>query len=149
MEQLVRVKQTYDDGTALVVRVRESACSGDCHKCSGCGAQKQVVLLRAVNAINAEVGELVNVRSESGPLLAGAAVIYMLPIVLFFLGYLIGELLWQQGALVGGITFAIGIAGAVLYDRLVAQKQKMVYTITGYPTNDVLQMQIKGDNDLD
>ena len=149
MEQLVRVKQTYDDGTALVVRVRESACSGDCHKCSGCGAQKQVVLLRAVNAINAEAGELVNVRSESGPLLAGAAVIYMLPIVLFFLGYLIGELLWQQGALVGGITFAIGIAGAVLYDRLVAQKQKMVYTITGYPTNDVLQMQIKGDNDLD
>ena len=149
MEQLVRVKQTYDDGTALVIRVRESACSGDCHKCSGCGAQKQVVLLRAVNAINAEVGELVNVRSESGPLLAGAAVIYMLPIVLFFLGYLIGELLWQQGALVGGITFAIGIAGAVLYDRFVAQKQKMVYTITGYPTNDVLQMQIKGDNDLD
>lgn len=149
MEQLVRVKQTYDDGTALVVRVRESACSGDCHKCSGCGAQKQVVLLRAVNAINAEAGELVNVRSESGPLLAGAAVIYMLPIVLFFLGYLIGELLWQQGALVGGIAFAIGIAGAVLYDRLVAQKQKMVYTITGYPTNDVLQMQIKGDNDLD
>ena len=149
MEQLVRVKQTYDDGTALVIRVRESACSGDCHKCSGCGAQKQVVLLRAVNAINAEAGELVKVRSESGPLLAGAAVIYMLPIVLFFLGYLIGELLWQQGALIGGITFAIGIAGAVLYDRLVAQKQKMVYTITGYPTNDVLQMQIKGDNDLD
>jgi sigma-E factor negative regulatory protein RseC len=149
MEQLVRVKQTYDDGTALVIRVRESACSGDCHKCSGCGAQKQVVLLRAVNAINAEAGELVKVRSESGPLLAGAAVIYMLPIVLFFLGYMIGQLLWQQGALAGGVAFAIGIAGAVLYDRLVAQKQKMVYTITGYPTNDVLQMQIKGDNDLD
>ncbi|MBE6986867.1 MAG: hypothetical protein E7433_05540 [Ruminococcaceae bacterium] len=149
MEQLVRVKQTYDDGTALVIRVRESACSGDCHKCSGCGAQKQVVLLRAVNAIGAGVGELVTVRSESGPLLAGAAMVYMLPVVLFFLGYTIGELLWQQGALAGCLAFVAGIAGAVLYDRLVAQKQKMVYTITGYPTNDVLQMQIKGDNDLD
>ena len=26
MEQLVRVKETYDDGTALVFRIRESAC---------------------------------------------------------------------------------------------------------------------------
>ena len=41
MEQLVRVKETYDDGTALVFRIRESACSGDCHKCSGCGAAKE------------------------------------------------------------------------------------------------------------
>ena len=38
MEQLVRVKETFDDGTATVIHVRESACSGDCHKCSGCGA---------------------------------------------------------------------------------------------------------------
>ena len=28
MEQLVRVKKTFDDGTALVIHVRESACSG-------------------------------------------------------------------------------------------------------------------------
>ena len=40
MEQLVRVKETFDDGTATVIHVRESACSGDCHKCSGCGAAK-------------------------------------------------------------------------------------------------------------
>ena len=43
MEQLVRVKETYDDGTALVFRIRESACSGDCHKCSGCGAAKDTI----------------------------------------------------------------------------------------------------------
>ena len=39
MEQLVRVKETFDDGTAMVIHVRESACSGDCHKCPGCGAE--------------------------------------------------------------------------------------------------------------
>ena len=43
MEQLVRVKEVYDDGTALVFRIRESACSGDCHKCSGCGAADRMV----------------------------------------------------------------------------------------------------------
>ena len=32
MEQLVRVKEAFDDGTATVIHVRESACSGDCHK---------------------------------------------------------------------------------------------------------------------
>ena len=51
MEQLVRVKETYDDGTALVFRIRESACSGDCHKCSGCGAAKETVTFTAKNPI--------------------------------------------------------------------------------------------------
>jgi len=31
MEQLVRVKETFENGTANVLLVRESACSGDCH----------------------------------------------------------------------------------------------------------------------
>ena len=149
MEQLVRVKQIYDDGTALVSRARQSACSGDCHKCSGCGAVTQPVLLRAVNPIGAKPGELVTISSESGPVLAGAAVLYLMPLGLFFAGYLAGALLWQQGALTGCAAFAAGIAGAVLYDRLVARKQKTVYTITGYPSQSVLESQIKGDNDLD
>ena len=53
MEQLVRVKEIYPDGTAQVLHIRESACSGDCHQCSGCGAVKQTMLLTAVNAIHA------------------------------------------------------------------------------------------------
>ena len=47
MEQTVRVKETYEDGTALVIHVRQSACSGDCHKCSGCGAASEMILLKA------------------------------------------------------------------------------------------------------
>ena len=90
MEQLVRVKETCEDGTARVIRVRESACSGDCHKCSGCGAVRQTMLLRAVNAIGAKPGELVTVSSRSGPVLAGAAVLYLMPLALFFAGYLAG-----------------------------------------------------------
>ena len=40
MEQIVRVRRLLENGNAEVVHVRESACSGDCHKCSGCGAAK-------------------------------------------------------------------------------------------------------------
>ena len=61
MEQLVRVRQTHKDGTATVIHVRESACSGDCHKCSGCGAAKEAVIFTADNPIGARPGDLVKV----------------------------------------------------------------------------------------
>ena len=132
MEQLVRVTRTNDDGTAQVIHIRQSACSGDCHKCSGCGAVQQKLLLDARNPIGAQPGAMVTIRAESGPVLAAAAVLYMLPLLLFFLGYLAGQLLWQQGVLVGGCAFVAGIILAVVYDRCVIKKQKTVYTITGF-----------------
>lgn len=133
MEQLVRVLKTNEDGTAQVIHVRESACSGDCHKCSGCGAVQQSVIITAQNLIDAKNGELVTVRAESGPVLLAAAVLYMLPVALFFLGYLAGHMLWDQGGIIGCLTFGLGIAGAVLYDRRVVKKKDTVYTIIGYP----------------
>ena len=132
MEQLVRIVRNDPDGTAQVLLVRESACSGDCHKCSGCGAAKQTMMITAQNPIGAPVGSVVTIQSESAPVLKAAAVLYMLPLVLFFPGYILGAELWQLGGLVGGLAFALGIAGAVLYDRLVMKKKQTVYTITGY-----------------
>ncbi len=148
MEQLVRVRKVNADGTAQVIHTRLSACSGDCHKCSGCGAVGQTMLLTARNPIGAKAGELVVIQSKSGPVLAAAAILYMVPIVLFFLGYLLAQQLWQQGALVGGIAFVLGVSLAVIYDRQVVKKKKTVYTITGYG-DTVFQSQGKEDNDLD
>ena len=92
MEQLVRVRETHDDGTAAVVHIRESACSGDCHKCSGCGAAKETVIFTADNPIGASAGDLVRVESSTAPVLKAAMVLYVLPLVLFFLGYWLGTL---------------------------------------------------------
>lgn len=149
MEQKAKVRTVDANGTAQVMVIRESACSGDCHKCSGCGAQQQIMLFEAVNAIGARPGELVTVEARSGPVLMAAAVLYMAPVVLFFLGYLVGALMWDMGALTGCLAFALGIVLAAVYDRKVAGKQKTVYTITGYPTEGVLEAHTKGDNDLD
>ena len=148
MEQLVRVKETYDDGTALVLLVRESACSGDCHKCSGCGAAKETLLVTAQNPIRAAKGDLVSIRSESGPVLKAAAVLYMMPLVLFFLGYALGEALAISGALMGTVGFALGIGLVVAYDRWFAKKVDTVYTITGYAGEALLKAKKKGDNEL-
>ena len=149
MEQTVKVRSVREDGTAQVLVIRESACSGDCHKCSGCGAAKETLIFDALNPIGAKPGEVVIVKSETGPVLAGAVVLYMVPLVLFFLGYFLGELLDVGGALGGGVGFVAGIVLAAVYDRTVAEKNKTVYTITGYPAGKKADAYVKGDSDVD
>ncbi len=146
MEQLVRVKQTYDNGTALVIHVRESACSGDCHKCSGCGAAKEAVLLTADNPIGAARGDLVKVESATGPVLKAAAVLYLVPLVLFFLGYYLGTLLGNYGALTACLGFALGVALVVVYDRKVVKKANLGYTITAFAGDSLLESMRKEDH---
>lgn len=134
MQQTVKVIKCNEDGTAQVAYLRQSACSGDCHKCSGCGAVEQTMLFEARNPIGAKPGELVVVESQSGPVLKAAAVLYMLPLVLFIAGYLWG-MQWKLGGLNGALAFALSIGIAVAYDRLVMKKKNTVYTITGYVHN--------------
>lgn len=131
MEQLVRVLQADPGGTARVMYIRESACSGDCHKCSGCGAAKESVVVTADNPIGAGPGDLVRMESETGPVLRAAAVLYIVPLILFFLGYALGAR-WALGGLGGGVGFALGIAVAVLYDRTVMRAQAPHYHITSF-----------------
>ena len=146
MEQIVRVRQTYENGTAQVVCIRESACSGDCHKCSGCGAAKESILITAENPLGASAGDLVVVRSETGPVLKAAAVLYMKPLVLFFLGYYIGTLLGISGGIACSAAFVLSVALIVRYDRYMAKKENTVYTITGYAGDSLLKSGRKGDN---
>ena len=145
MEQIVRVKEVYPNGMAQVIHQRESACSGDCHKCSGCGAAKEYMIFEAVNHIGASKGDIVVIQSETGPVMKAVGVFYVMPLVLFFLGYYLGTFL-NAGGLVGGLGFALGIGLAVLYDRKVAQKQKPVHIITGYAGDSILRSMRKGDN---
>ena len=132
MEQLVRVRETHDDGTAAVVHIRESACSGDCHKCSGCGAAKETVILSAGNPIGARPGDLVKVESSTAPVLKAAMVLYVLPLLQLFLGYWLGTLPGSFGALGGGLGFLLGIVIIIAYDRLVVNKADLRYTITAF-----------------
>lgn len=143
MEQRVRVEKLLDDGTAQVVLVRQSACSGDCHKCAGCGAVGQTLTVNAQNPIGAAEGDRVIVRSDTAPVIKGALVLYILPLLLFFAGYALGAV-WGLGAWVGGLTFGLAMAGVVVYDRRVSAREKSVYTIIGYWEEPCTER--KGDN---
>lgn len=132
MTQKVRVKALISENMATVVHVRQSACSGDCHQCSGCGAAQETLELLAKNPIGARPGDLVVMEAETGPVLKAAAVLYLLPLGLFFLGYLLGQVLWGRGGLVGCLAFASAIGLCVCYDRLMGKKKETEYTITGF-----------------
>ena len=132
MEQLVKVRKTHKDGTATVIHVRESACSGDCHKCSGCGAAKEAVVFTADNPIGAKRGDLVKVESSTAPVLKAAVVLYVLPLVLFFLGYWLGTLPGTFGTIGGVLGFMLGVVIVIVYDRLVVNKSNIRYTITAF-----------------
>ena len=136
MEQIVRVQVCNPDSTAQVLHTRQSACSGDCHKCSGCGAAQEKILITANNPIGAQPGDMVILQSQTGPVLAAAAVLYMLPLVLFFVGYALVAMLGGNGAWGGCLAFMLGLALAVVYDRLVLKKKKTVYTIIGFAQQD-------------
>lgn len=146
MEQMVRVKQTHPDGTATVIHVRESACSGDCHKCSGCGAAKEAVLFTADNPIGARQGDLVKVESDTGTVLKAAVVLYVLPLILFFLGYYLGDVMGGKGVLISCLGFLVGVGIIVLYDRLVVKKKNIGYTITAFAGDAILEAMRKEDH---
>lgn len=133
MEQTVRVRNIHTDGTAEVVLIRQSACSGDCHKCAGCGAAEETVVFTAKNPINAKPGDLVKVETATGAVLGAAAVTYLLPLVLFLAGYIAGLLLWGVGIWMGLGAFVLSVGFSVAYDRMMAKK-KTEYTITGFMT---------------
>ena len=132
MEQTVKVVKCNEDGTARVVCTRESACSGDCHKCTGCGAVAQTLYLTARNPIDAKVGDTVIIHTESAPVLAAAALLYLLPLVLFLGFYTLGQMLWAQGLWLGLGGFLMSMLLAVCYDRFVLKKTKTLYTIVDY-----------------
>lgn len=131
MEQTVKVRQIFADGTAEVIRIRESACSGDCHKCAGCGAAQQTMLFTAQNPIGARPGDMVVVESDTATVLKGAMLLYVLPLVTFLAGYIVGENLWGKGILVSIICFLLGLAPIKLYDRHLARRGT-TYTIKSF-----------------
>lgn len=71
-------------------------------------------------------------RARPAAWLGLAALVYMLPLVLFFIGYAIGNAAGggAAGALAGGMLFALGIIGAIFYSRRMKQNGEVPFEIT-------------------
>ena len=132
MQQQVQVSRVFPDGDCEVFVRRESACSGDCHKCSGCGAPTQQVFVRAKNAIGARPGDRVIVTSRTAEVLPAMFVVYILPLVLMLCGYFAARALGIPAGLLACAGFALGVAVVVAYDRLIAKRKAVTYEITAF-----------------
>ena len=75
MRQRALVTELLPQGRAEVSVVRRSACSGDCHRCAGCGAVTQTVTVQAENVIRAQEGDWVYIESGSAAVLGAAVVV--------------------------------------------------------------------------
>lgn len=123
MQQKAEVKRDLGNGCAEVFVMRQSACSGDCHSCGGCGAVKQTVFVKAQNLIGAKPGDRVLIESDTRSVLASVCIAYLPPILLFFAGYFAGIALGAHAGLVGALGFVLGLVPAFLRDRALKKRQ--------------------------
>ncbi|MBQ3356559.1 MAG: SoxR reducing system RseC family protein [Oscillospiraceae bacterium] len=131
MQRKATVQAILPDGRAELAVQRESACSGDCHQCGGCGTVGQTLRLTAENPIGAQRGDVVYISSESATVLWAAVLVYTLPLLLFLTGYLLSMRLGAWAAAIGTAGFLAGLAPAFAYNRRV-KKRPPVYTIIGF-----------------
>ena len=131
MQQIAVVKRLLPDNQAELQVSRQTACGHDCSNCGGCGEiVSKPILVIADNSIGAEVGEAVMITGSSKQVLGLAAVLYVVPVVLFFALYGVAAVLSLPiPGLWGGIGFFGGICAAKkVNDR--QKDKKPVYTIS-------------------
>lgn len=134
MTQIATVKRLLGADKAEVQVRRPSACGHDCKSCGGCGPDTMTqVTATAENEPGARPGDTVRIESESHKVLGLAAVLYLLPIVLLFVGYFIASGPMGRGE---GASLAIGlgfmIVGFVvnwLVDRRLRAKRAVRFRI--------------------
>ena len=127
MEQQAQVIRIVNSTTARVAVKRKSACSGDCHTCHGCPHPDEIVMVDADNFVGAQKGDDVIVRSDTNRVLKLAAMLYLMPLVLFFLGYFVMP--GGEGArlAVGGAAFVMGILICVWVSRSMKKNNKEMH----------------------
>ncbi len=107
-----------EEGALWVETVRRSTCSS-CSARHGCGhrmlngesAGARARLRALCDDSTAQVGDRVVVGIPEGALVRGALMVYLLPLVLMFLGALAGALLFPGP---GDLSAVLGVAGLVV-----------------------------------
>ena len=117
------------DGQVELTITRQTACGHSCDGCGRCTGKAADLVIWAGSDIPVELGDRVEVCSNDR-VLGMAAVVYVLPVVLFLAGYLLPAYLtepWRYAC--GGLGFALGLAGAVICDRVVKKRAAITYRI--------------------
>ena len=130
MTQIATVERLLDGGYAEISVPRKTACGHDCEECAGCGVTGQAVRAKAKNDVGAKPGEKVVVESSTKKLFGVIALVYVLPVVCFLLGYFLSEGLgesWRCAIAVAAA--ALSLIPSVVYDRYARRHDSLTYRI--------------------
>lgn len=128
MTQNAVVTKIIDSRLAEVAIQRGTACGGNCGKCGATCSFKNVIHTLALNRICASVGDNVTVASGTAKVLRSAALIYIFPLVMLFVGYAVSAFLeFGEGASIAicMLFFFISVLAVVISQR-VKNRQKPV-----------------------
>jgi sigma-E factor negative regulatory protein RseC len=116
-EQIGIIVENEANGLARVLTDRKGACGG-CHsgpsKCHGCLSASGKIESHVLNAIDAGVGDVVQISISPKKLFQGAALLYLVPIATLITGAVTG--LWWGGNMGWGDGASVlgGLGGLVL-----------------------------------
>lgn len=130
MTQIATVEKNLEPGFVEISVPRKSACGHDCEECAGCGMTGAAIHARASDPVGVKPGDKVVVQSETKKLLGVVALVYLLPVLAFLLGYFL------SGGLAESTRYIIAIAAAIaafipsiFYDRYAKRHEVLTYTV--------------------
>ena len=131
MTQIATVERIINSEYAEISVSRKSACGHDCEECAGCGVSGAAVHAKARNPVGARPGQKVVVESDTQKMLGIVALVYLIPVVLFFVGYFATISIASTAIryTVAALGFFLGIAIAILYDRRLKAQGGLTFTI--------------------
>jgi len=129
MKQQATVEAVNGNIAKIKVK-RESACSG-CKSENFCGSCMKVVTADAVNNIGANVGDVVDIESESKIILKYAVCTFVLPIICALLVYTVTAYIFSS-EVISNMSMIAGFIIPLIILALVVKKKKICdITITG------------------
>ena len=119
MTQEAVVTKLLPNQMAEVAVARTTACGGSCGSCESCIFQGEIKTV-ARNLIDARPGQKVVIASKSSSVFGAAALVYVMPIVLFILGY---ALAYSAGA-GEGLCVTVSFAALILSGVILVLSQR-------------------------
>ena len=119
MTQFAVIKRLTSPDKAEVEVLRGTACGDNCGSCEACHYTSKI-RVEATNDIGAQPGDRVEIEARTSRILGAAVLVYVVPFVLFFIGYAIAAMLnmsegWSM--VMSFAFFAVGMGIAVVVGR--------------------------------
>ena len=128
MTQDAVVTKLLPDNMAEVAVARTTACGGNCGSCESCIFQSEIKTV-ARNLIDARPGQTVVIARKSSTVFGAAALVYLMPIVLFLLGYALAFLAGAAEEICIAVSFAaLLLSGVILVLSQKHKKKQQAFT---------------------